>query len=150
MKVSQEPATLGVGVADGTPRGLLLLPEWQQRRWRFREPPIDNNGGLLRSKPLVGGVTGRTSFRTPRAAKAGAHRSPRSQRRNTGGLIVEKLKSTCAWTSIPLIQPNMSGRGEQPISGRGPVWKVGPCTMLGPRVLRRNPPPRPPPLYSII
>ena len=36
------------------------------------------------------------------------------------------------------------------ISGRGPVWRVGPCTMLGPRVLRRNPPPRPPPLYSII
>ena len=36
------------------------------------------------------------------------------------------------------------------ISGRGPVWKVGPCTMLGPRILRQNPPPRPPPLYSTI
>ena len=30
------------------------------------------------------------------------------------------------------------------ISGRGPVWRVGPCTMLGRRVLRQNPPPHPP------
>ena len=45
-------------MADGTPRGLLLVPEGQQRRWRFREPPIDNKGGLLRSKLLAGGWPG--------------------------------------------------------------------------------------------
>ena len=67
------------------------------------------------------------------------------------GLIIENFKSTCAWTSAPLIQPTIPTRGDQPISGRGPVRKVGPCTMLGPRV-SKIPPPVPDPyivLYKV-
>jgi hypothetical protein len=62
----------GVGVADGTPRGLLLLPERAAEavalpganRWVHQWRSLRSEFG--------GWVDGRMSFRTPRAAKAGA------------------------------------------------------------------------------